>query len=165
MHKGTAKSIDHIGSIDGTTVTPVGVEQDAGEMTTTVGELVELYQVVDFRQDLVVQKADVPPLGSHAAAAHDAMASTVQLRLYEAARLHQPKLDLQLKGNGVLHLFAAADYQVGQLQPVPFSTDVKVVLEKDARKQTAAMQNAKSRVAKVQSIRWFFYPCTLTSRK
>ena len=132
--KGNPAVVYHIAKIDGAAVTLIGMDANAGKVTTTVGELVDLYENFEFKQDLVVRTADFATFESDLRAAFDAMRSSVKLMLYDAARLHQPKVDLKLKGDGCVHVFAAADYKVGQLQLVPFTTQVAVVLEADAKK-------------------------------
>ena len=121
----------HIAKIVGSIVTLVGTDENSSQVTTTVGELVDLYKTVTFVEDLVFRAVDIPPAETYADVVADTIRSSVKQLLYDAFRLHQPtaRVDIKIKGDGAKFVFASGDYKVGGLKLVPFSKSVTVIAE------------------------------------
>ena len=125
----------HIAKIDGLTVTLVGTDEDSTHATITVGELVDLYKVITYVEDIVVRAADIPSIEEYPDAVAESIKSGVKAMLYDAFRLNQPKnrVDLKIKGNGAKLVFASHDYPTGHLKVVPYSKSMTVVVEGKAK--------------------------------
>ena len=124
--------IYHIDKIEDRAVTLIA-NTDSSMKTVTPGELADLYQPCKLAEDIVLRSAKFMKLEQHGESTMGWVKSCAKLLLYEAFRLHQPKVNVAVKltpslpkkpgnrNNKHRHVLAGEKYEAGQLKLVPYS--------------------------------------------